>query len=151
MPLIGQEVRWRRPSQTTAVLVMCIILIVAFSVSLNGFLSFGNLFALARNISILGIVSLGMAVVVIGRGLALTGLGLAAGGALCMAAVKIIAGVSFTNSGMGTNTRLLGDGSMHGAVYVIAAGILMAVAMVATYLPARRAAAVEPMQALRTD
>ena len=72
MPLIGQEMRWRRPSQTTAVLAMCIVLIVAFSVSLNGFLSFGNLFALARNISILGIVSLGMAVVVIGRGLDLS-------------------------------------------------------------------------------
>jgi ABC-type antimicrobial peptide transport system permease subunit len=88
---------------------------------------------------------------VIGRGLALTGFGLAAGGALCIAAVKIIAGVSFTNSGMGTQARLLGDGSMHGAVYLIAAGILMVVAMVATYLPARRAAAVEPMQALRAD
>ena len=88
---------------------------------------------------------------VIGRGLWLTGFGLAAGGALCIAAVKIIAGVSFTNSGMGTNARLLGDGSMNGAVYLIAAGILMVVAMVATYLPARRAAAVEPMQALRTD
>jgi ABC-type antimicrobial peptide transport system permease subunit len=88
---------------------------------------------------------------VIGRGLALTGFGLAAGGALCIAALKIIAGVSFTNSGMGTHARLLEDGSMNGAVYLIAAGILMVVAMVATYLPARRAAAVEPMQALRTD
>jgi predicted permease len=88
---------------------------------------------------------------VIGRGLRLTGFGLAAGGALCIAAVKIIAGVSFTNSGMGTHARLLGEGSMNGAVYLIAAGILMVVAMAATYLPARRAAAVEPMQALRTD
>ena len=88
---------------------------------------------------------------VIERALWLTGFGLATGGALCVAAVKIIAGVSFTNSGMGTNMRLLGDGSMNGAVYLTAAAILMVVAMVATYLPARRAAAVEPMRALRTD
>jgi len=55
-----------------AVLVMCLVLIVVFSVSLNGFLTFGNLFTLARNISILGILALGMAVVVIGRGLDLS-------------------------------------------------------------------------------
>ena len=72
MPLIGQAARWHRPSQTMAVLAMCVILVVVFSVSLNGFLSFGNLFALARNISILGILALGMAVVVIGRGLDLS-------------------------------------------------------------------------------
>ena len=59
-------------AQTTAVLVMCVILIVVFSVSLNGFLTLGNLFTLARNISILGILALGMAVVVIGRGLDLS-------------------------------------------------------------------------------
>lgn len=51
MPLIGQAARWHRPSQTMAVLAMCVILIVVFSVSLNGFLSFGNLFALARNMN----------------------------------------------------------------------------------------------------
>src|SRR5664279_2470349 len=72
MPQIGQAARWHRPSQTMAVLAMCVILIVVFSVSLNGFLSFGNLFALARNISILGILALGMAVVVIGRGIDLS-------------------------------------------------------------------------------
>jgi ribose transport system permease protein len=51
---------------------MCAILIVLFSVFLKGFLSLGNFFALARNISILGILALGMAVVVIGRGLDLS-------------------------------------------------------------------------------
>lgn len=62
----------RRPSQALAVLAMCVILLIVFSVSLKGFLTFGNLFALARNISILGILALGMAVVVIGRGLDLS-------------------------------------------------------------------------------
>ncbi|WP_454620638.1 ABC transporter permease [Bradyrhizobium cenepequi] len=59
-------------TQTTAVLVMCAVLIVVFSIFLKGFLTLGNLFALARNISILGILALGMAVVVIGRGLDLS-------------------------------------------------------------------------------
>jgi ribose transport system permease protein len=51
---------------------MCAILIVLFSVFLKGFLSLGNFFALTRNISILGILALGMAIVVIGRGLDLS-------------------------------------------------------------------------------
>jgi ribose transport system permease protein len=59
-------------TQTTAVLAMCAVLIVVFSVSLKGFMTVGNLFALARNISILGILALGMAIVVIGRGLDLS-------------------------------------------------------------------------------
>ena len=62
----------RKPSQTLAVLAMCVVLIVIFSVSLKGFLTVGNLFALSRNISILGILALGMAIVVIGRGLDLS-------------------------------------------------------------------------------
>jgi ribose transport system permease protein len=62
----------RKPTQTLAVLAMCLILIVVFSVSLKGFLTLGNVFALARNISILGILALGMAIVVIGRGLDLS-------------------------------------------------------------------------------
>jgi ribose transport system permease protein len=59
-------------TQTTAVLVMCAVLIVVFSIFLKGFPTLGNMFALARNISILGILALGMAVVVIGRGLDLS-------------------------------------------------------------------------------
>ncbi len=62
----------RKPTQTLAVLVMCAVLIVIFGLTLPGFFTLGNFFALARNISILGILALGMAVVVIGRGLDLS-------------------------------------------------------------------------------
>ncbi|MDR3466995.1 MAG: ABC transporter permease [Xanthobacteraceae bacterium] len=72
MPRGAEAARLRKPSQTMAVLAMCVVLIVVFSIGLNGFLTVGNLLALARNISILGILALGMAVVVIGRGLDLS-------------------------------------------------------------------------------
>src|SRR5665213_1516522 len=111
MPLVGQAARLRRPSQTTAVLVMCVILIVIFSISLNGFLTLGNLFALARNISILGILALGMAVVVIGRGLDLSQVA-------SLAASTAIA-IILMNSGYATPVALL-----VGFVMAIAIGIL---------------------------
>jgi ribose transport system permease protein len=94
-----------------AVLAMCVILIVVFSVSLNGFLSFGNLFALARNISILGILALGMAVVVIGRGLDLSQVA-------SLAAATAIA-IIVMNAGYPTGLAL-----MIGLVLAIAIGIL---------------------------
>ncbi|MDE3175837.1 MAG: ABC transporter permease [Pseudomonadota bacterium] len=68
----GPGARTRKPTHTMAVMAMCVVIIGVFSVSLNGFLTVGNLFALARNISILGILALGMAIVVIGRGLDLS-------------------------------------------------------------------------------
>jgi ribose transport system permease protein len=68
----GSAAQARKPTQTLAVFAMCAILIVLFSIFLKGFLSLGNFFALARNISILGILALGMAIVVIGRGLDLS-------------------------------------------------------------------------------
>src|ERR1700719_696219 len=111
MPAVGQAARLRRPSQTTAVLVMCVILIVLFSVSLNGFLTFGNLFALARNISILGILALGMAVVVIGRGLDLSQVASLAGST----AVAIIV----MNAGYSTPLALFA-----GLLLAIASGVL---------------------------
>ena len=66
------EARGPKLTQTTAVLAMCAVLIVVFAIFLKGFFTLGNFFALARNISILGILALGMAVVVIGRGLDLS-------------------------------------------------------------------------------
>ncbi|MGY2805214.1 ABC transporter permease [Bradyrhizobium sp. USDA 4506] len=103
--------RGAKLTQTTAVLVMCAVLIVIFSIFLKGFLTLGNLFALARNISILGILALGMAVVVIGRGLDLSQVA-------SFAASTAIA-IILMNSGYATPVALL-----IGFVMAIAIGIL---------------------------
>lgn len=58
--------------QAMLVFAVAVVLFAVLSVALPGFLSLGNLFALARGISILGILALGMAIVVIGRGLDLS-------------------------------------------------------------------------------
>ncbi len=60
------------PSQALLVLGICVIAMVVFSVTLKGFMTVGNFLALARNISILGVLALGMAIVVIARGLDLS-------------------------------------------------------------------------------
>jgi len=51
---------------------MTIILFLMFAMFLPGFLTVGNLLTLLRNVSILGILSVGMAVVVISRGIDLS-------------------------------------------------------------------------------
>src|SRR3982074_3969592 len=61
-----------KPSQSPVVLGITVLLVLVLSATLSGFLTLGNLFTLARNISILGILALGMAVVVIGRGIDLS-------------------------------------------------------------------------------
>jgi ABC-type antimicrobial peptide transport system permease subunit len=70
---------------------------------------------------------------------------------LSLAAMKAIAGVSFTNSAMGTSALLLKKSSGVPVVYLAAAAFLSLVAIAAIYLPAYRAASIEPMKALRTD
>jgi len=58
----------RGVSQEEIVLLTAVVLFCAFSFSLNGFLSAGNLVTLVRGVSTLGILGVGMAIVVIGRG-----------------------------------------------------------------------------------
>lgn len=62
----------RKTSQALVVLGICVVAFAGFSLTLDGFLTVGNLLALTRNISILGILALGMALVVIARGLDLS-------------------------------------------------------------------------------
>jgi ribose transport system permease protein len=69
----NQAARSRKgPSQAMVVLAICVVAFAGFGVALDGFLRIGNVLALARNISILGVLALGMAIVVIARGLDLS-------------------------------------------------------------------------------
>ena len=90
-------------------------------------------------------------VMVVRRGLALTVLGLVAGSALAFALARAAASVSFTNSAMGTSENLLGGSGTDPLIYLAAAVFLCAVAVLAALVPARRAASIDPMQALRTE
>src|SRR5450755_3487263 len=59
-------------SQEKIVLLIAIALFCIFSVFLRGFLNPGNLITLVRGVSTLGILGVGMAILVIGRGVDLT-------------------------------------------------------------------------------
>jgi predicted permease len=88
---------------------------------------------------------------VLRQGLALTAMGLVAGAALAVGMARTVASASFTNSAMGVNAKLLGGNAFDPLIYLTAAGFLCLVAALAAYLPARRAASVDPMEALRAD
>ncbi|GGE03830.1 ABC transporter permease [Aureimonas endophytica] len=59
-------------TQERIVLAFAVVLFVAFSVTLNGFLAPNNLVGILRSIAILGILVVGMGIVVIGRGIDLS-------------------------------------------------------------------------------
>ncbi|HEY4957902.1 MAG TPA: ABC transporter permease [Caldimonas sp.] len=56
-------------SQQTIVFTIFLLMFVGFGLFLPGFFSAGNLLGLLQNVAILGILGLGMAIVVIGRGI----------------------------------------------------------------------------------
>lgn len=63
---------WKSLNQERIVLAIAIGLFLVASLALPGFLTTGNLVAILRSVSVLGILALGMAVVVIGRGIDLS-------------------------------------------------------------------------------
>lgn len=64
--------RWAHVTQEQIVLAVTALLFVLLSVFLRGFFSSGNLLSLLRSVSVLGILGIGMAVVVLARGLDLS-------------------------------------------------------------------------------
>lgn len=58
----------RRLSQRFIVAALLVLLVIGFSIATPAFLRSDNLIALLQNVAILGILSLGMALIVIGRG-----------------------------------------------------------------------------------
>ena len=61
-----------RPTQEGVVFLLTTLLFIAFALLLDGFLTSGNIIALMRSVSVLGMLALGMALVVVGRGVDLS-------------------------------------------------------------------------------
>lgn len=59
-------------SQEKIVLAIAALLFVGFSLALDGFLTAGNIVSLVQNVSILGVLGVGMALTIIGRGIDLS-------------------------------------------------------------------------------
>jgi ribose transport system permease protein len=59
-------------SQEEIVLAIAALLFAAFAIGLKGFFSADNLLALVQNVSILGVLGIGMAIAILGRGIDLT-------------------------------------------------------------------------------
>ena len=88
---------------------------------------------------------------VVRQGLSLVLAGLVVGLCLSLAVSRSIAAMSIFGSSMGTPTKLLGVNAMDPLTYAGAILVLLVVAFFAAWIPARRAAGVEPMEALRCD
>jgi predicted permease len=88
---------------------------------------------------------------VVRQGLKLAGVGLAAGVALALVLSRGMASISFSSSAMGSGFRLLGDNATDPLIYAGAVLFLLTVAALAAFIPAQRAAQVEPMAALRCE
>jgi ribose transport system permease protein len=58
--------------QQVIVALLFVIIFIVFSITLSGFLRVGNLLVLMRSVAVLGILGLGMAIVVIGKGIDLS-------------------------------------------------------------------------------
>jgi predicted lysophospholipase L1 biosynthesis ABC-type transport system permease subunit len=92
----------------------------------------------------------GILLLILKRGVILTAIGLALGGVASLAVPRLVASVLADNVFTGGATI---DAALSSSVVALgmAAIAMLFAAVLASYLPARRAAAVEPMQALRTE
>jgi predicted permease len=83
---------------------------------------------------------------ILGRGAALAAIGVAAGTLAALAVTRFMAGIALANSSLIYGVRPWDPATMLGTI-----AVLMLVALAASYVPARRAASVDPMQALRSE
>ena len=108
-----------RFDQQSIVFLLFVAIFVAFSISLTGFFSIGNLLTLIRSVSVLGILGLGMAVVVIGRGIDLS--------MIALLAVPTALALSLASRGYGIGLSLAAGFGLAIAVGVVN-GMLVAYA-----------------------
>lgn len=101
----------RNPNQEQIVFLLTVLVFLVFSFLLDGFLTVGNLINLMRSVSVLGILSVGMAIVVIGRGLDLSQVTVSAVGAAW--ALKLM-----------ENDMTMGPALVLGALFAVVIGLL---------------------------
>jgi ribose transport system permease protein len=110
-----------RLTQEGVVFLLAVVLFVVFALTLDKFLTAGNLVALVRSVAILGILGLGMGLVVIGRGID-----------LAMVATMVVSVswiLALTDTGLPLGTALL-IGFAFAVVVGFASGILIAYATI---------------------
>lgn len=121
--------RFFRPTHENIVIAITVVLFVGFSLFLDGFLTTGNLLTLLRSVSVLGILGVGMAVVVISRGIDLS----------LIATLVIGAGVAVALSrpdGLIEGGLPFWQGALLGLVFVIVATALTGAIIAYADLPA---------------
>jgi ribose transport system permease protein len=106
------------------VFALAAALFVVFSLTLHNFLTPGNLIALVRSVSILGILGLGMGLVVIGRGID-----------LAMVAIMVVS-VSWVLSLVTHSGMALGWAVVIGAAFAVLAGVISGVLIAYAAVPA---------------
>ena len=116
--------RGLRLTQEGVVLALAVAMCVAFSATLPNFLTSGNIIALVRSVSILGILGLGMGLVVIARGIDLALI------ATMVVSVSWVLSLT-TNSGVD-----LGPALLLGLVFVIVIGLINGVLIAYATIPA---------------
>lgn len=109
--------------QQVIVGVLFALIFIGFSVFLSGFFTIGNLLTLMRTVAVLGILGLGMAIVVIGRGIDLS---MIASLAVPSAVVLAVAGAGY---GVGVSLAA-------GILFAIAIGVLNGVLVAYAEIPA---------------
>ncbi len=110
-------------TQELIVLGLAVALFAVFAATLQGFLTTGNILNLVRNVAMLGILSLGMAVVVIGRGVDLS--------LVAVMAVSLTVAVVLANGGYPFAQALL-----FGLAFVIAVAAVMGFLIAYVEVPA---------------
>jgi ribose transport system permease protein len=117
------DLRRTKLTQETIVALASLVLFLVFSFTLDNFLSPANIVTLIRNVAVLGILSLGMAIVVIGRGVDLS--------LIAMMAVSLTLSIVLANKGYSFPTALI-----LGLAFVVAVAVVMGFLIAYVEIPA---------------
>lgn len=125
-PASASDKKGRAPvwlSQESIVFAITLMLFLVFSVAIDNFLTVGNIVTLLRSVAVLGILALGMALVVIGRGVDLT--------MVSTMVVSIVWVLKLHEQG-----NSFGEALAYGAVFAAIVGLLIGLIVAYAEIPA---------------